>query len=143
MTTRLPDDAPKLGRYVALGIVLVVGALACLIQVGTLPQADIAATLETVEEGSDGSGAHEVNCTSLRYPEPSKDGYIDSSDADDFWTPTAEERAEIRDLCASRRAATAAKIGMYAGGGGFLGALGIGLLLTCHLLRVNLAPKRG
>ncbi|MFE6510926.1 hypothetical protein ACFVDI_26275 [Nocardioides sp. NPDC057767] len=153
MTTRLPDDAPKLGRYVALGIVLVAGALACLIQVGTLKQFESKAPLDPTALQIDlGAGSNQeatasglVYCASLadlQSAAPSADGYVDGSDSDDVWRPTGEAATEISRVCASRRAATAAKIAVYAGGGGFLGALGIGLLLTCHLLRVNFAPKR-
>lgn len=133
----------KLGRYVALGVLLVLGALACLIQVGTLPQNEKAVSIEGLSSDTGESGSHRVNCTSLRSPAPTEDGFVDASDLGDSPSRTVEDALVIRDACDSERAATAAKIAMYAGGGGFLGALGLGLLLVCHLLRVKSVHRPG
>lgn len=142
-STGSPGVSPKLSRYVALGVLLIVGALTCLIQVGTLPQSEMSVSIEGLSNDVGGSDSHRVNCTSLRSPNPSEDGFVDASDLIDSQPRTVEDALVIRDACDSERAATAAKIAMYAGGGGFLGALGIGLLLVCHLLRVKSAHRPG
>jgi hypothetical protein len=137
------DASPKLGRYVALGILLFVGALACLIQVGTLPQSEKSVSIDVLSSETGGPRSLQVTCTSLRSPNPAEDGFVEASELADSPSRTVEEALVIRDACDSERAATAGKIAMYAGGGGFLGALGLSLLVVCHLLRANSAQRAG